>query len=173
MRWPWIGREHHEEVVRAKESQIRWQQETIAALEAKIAQPIPVKVTIQIPEDMMMVAPAVVSRRRPMDAAAPRKTHDDKPIDWASLDENNNEDLARAAAKELGGPVSPYVLNQTVQRIRANIIRDKRERSRRTGEIASVGTIEAPEPGVTSTHPDITPPAHVQRLIDKAAEGIM
>jgi hypothetical protein len=163
VRWPWIGREHHEDVVSAKNAQIRWQQETIAALEARIAQPVPVKVTVQLPDDFAVMSPAIVASRRRKPIDLPKK--EDDQVDWASLDENNPEDLAKAAAKELGGPANPYVLAQTVARIKANIVRDKYQKSRRTLEEASVGTI--PESG--ASRPDYVP-AHVQRMID-AAEG--
>jgi hypothetical protein len=169
VQWPWIGREHHEEVVGAKNAQIRWQQETIAALEARLA--APVSVTVKLPDDFAMVTPAIVShrRRKPVeDAGGARK--EEEPIDWANLDENNPEDLARVAAREIGGKTTPYVLAQTVARIKTNIVREKLQRNRRTLESSSVGTIPSAEPGIPSPHPDYVP-AHIQRMIDSAAEG--
>lgn len=167
MRWPWIGREHHEEVVAAKNAQLRWQQETIAALEARIA--APVEVTVKLPDDFAVIQPAVLRTRRTPDSTKPAKPKENEP-DWVNLDENDPAALAKAAAWELGGPTNPYVLAQTIKQIKTNIVRAKTERNRRTLESSSVGTIPSTEPGVSPTQPDYVP-AHIQRMIDSAAEG--
>lgn len=169
MRWPWIGREHHEEVVSAKNAQIRWQQETIAALEARIA--APVAVTVKLPDDFAMVSPAIVASRRAKAAVDPNRKAKIEEPDWANLDENNESDLAKAAAWELGGSATnAYQLAQTIGRIKQQIIRSKLQRNRRTMEEGSVGTITAPEPGFSGPRPDVIPESIAKR-IEAAAEG--
>jgi hypothetical protein len=171
VRWPWISREHHDDVIRAKDAQIRWQQETIFALEARIS--APVAVTVKLPEDFAVLAPAAVElrRRRPVDTSTPGKEQSAEP-DWANLDINDNVALAKAAAYELGGPASPYVLAQTIRQIKAQATRAKAEKLRRTLEEANVGTIATAEAGTANAQPDYVP-ENIRKRIEQASEGVI
>lgn len=156
---PWISREHHFEVIAAKDALISTLKAQNAILAARLAEPI--AVTVEMPKDFALLQPAVMRRRKPDEA--PRKT--DVDVDWANVDENNKEQIAKIAADELGGMVSPVVLAQTVARIRRQVRDAKREKVLNAMRSATVGTVGTP------TEPENYVPSAVRDLIESAERG--
>jgi hypothetical protein len=103
MAWPWISREHHAEVVAAKDAIIDWLGSQNDALRERLAQPV--AVTVQLPEGFALIQPAIVRSPR-------AQQQDSKPINWANVDENDAEEMALLAAREFGRRVSPDTLSR-------------------------------------------------------------
>ena len=167
MEWPWVSREHHREVIAAKDALIAMLEAQNAILAVRLEEPI--KVSVNMPDDLMMMQPAVVRRRRQDQDEKPVQ----KPIDWGNLDENDPAVLAKLAADELGRPVTPYILSQTIGRIKAQIRTAKIERKRNSGEKGQAGTIsrsaltemEAVAQGAEYV------PADIRKLVESAERG--
>jgi hypothetical protein len=135
---PWISREHHLEVVAAKDALILLLEAQNAVLAERLAEPI--SVSVNLPENFAMVQPAVVRRRK--DGAPSPVTHRETPeVDWVNVDPDNPFIMAELAAQEFGRMLSPIELSDWTQRVRRRII-DAQEHLSRTPKIGTVGTLE-------------------------------
>ncbi len=141
MRWPWVSREQYDLVLAAKNEIIQLLKEQNIALRERMDTPI--AVSVSLPEGFAVQMPAVVGRRgKNQDKTIQRPVTQE--IDWSSVNENDNEAIARIAAKELGAPVPPYVLAGTVSRIKSQIRSAKQEKLRKTLQEGRVGTQSSP-----------------------------
>ena len=118
-----ISREHHAEVVAAKDALIQSLEAQNAVLAERLAGPV--AVTVKLPEDFALVQPALVRRKRPQDPETPRK--DAKEVDWATVDINNPFLMAELAAQEYGRMLSPVELSDWLIRIRRQIAMAKQQ----------------------------------------------
>ena len=167
MRLPWINREHHDDVVRAQQDLILYLKGRISALENRV--PEPVAVTVKLPDDLAMVSPALLRRRIPAGTSAPAPVKAPKPeaINWANVNVEDPVELAKIAADELGFVPTPYVLSQTIQRIKTHAQRERVSKLFKTQEKGKVGTINPPESPVGSDYL----PAHIKEMIETAEKG--
>ena len=170
---PWVSRGQYDAVLVAKDEVIALLKAQVVALDQRIASPI--AVSVSLPDGFAVQMPAVVSRRpKPQqDQNSPRPAAV-KEVDWANVDENNNESVARIAAQELGGPVAPHVLARTVNQIKMNIRTAKAEKLRKSLTEGRVGTQARPVP---ITEEDAIEqgsayvPAEIRKLVESAERG--
>ena len=171
MKFPWVSRGQYDAVLAGKDEMIRLLYEQNAALRERIS--APVSVSVSLPEGFAVQMPAVVSRRQ-------RKTqdHEDprpaalKQIQWADVDPNDNEAIARIAALELGEAVPAHVLARTVAQIKLNIRTARAEKMRRSLTEARVGTVERPqteEEAIAQAEKYI--PSEIRKLVESAERG--
>lgn len=170
MRFPWVSRSQYDAVLAAKDEIINVLKLQNVALSERIATPI--AVSVALPEGFAVQMPAVVTRRpKRQDQDAPRSAAS-KEIDWASVNENDNEALARIAAKELGGPVPPHVLARTVGQIKMNIRAAKADKLRKALQEARVGTQARPlteEEAIEQGSSYV--PSEIRKLVESAERG--
>ena len=95
-------RGQYEDVVAAKDETIAFLKEQYAALAVRLEAPI--NVSVSLPEGFAVQMPAVVGTRpkRQQDQDTQRPAAGVKEPDWANVDPNDNEAIARIAAQELG-----------------------------------------------------------------------
>ena len=139
MRFPFISREHHAEVVAAKDALIRSLEAQNAVLAERLAEPI--AVTVKLPEDFAMLQPAVVRRKRPQDPSQANSRKEAKEVDWANVDLGNPFLMAELASQEFGRMLSPVELADWMKRVSRQVALAKQQ-GIRTPEIPSVGTLE-------------------------------
>ena len=171
MRLPWVSREQYDSVLAAKDQLIAALNSQNEALAARLA--APVAVSVSLPEGFAVQMPAVVGRRtkRPRDPEAPRSAPL-RETDWASVDPNDNEAIARIAAKELGGPVPAHVLARTVSQIKLNIRTARAQKLRETLQSGKVGTQARPETEEEAmAQGSAYVPEEIRRLIESAERG--
>jgi hypothetical protein len=173
MTLPWVSRSQYNAVLAAKDDMIAVLKAQIMALDQRLSTPI--SVSVNLPEGFAVQMPAVVSRR-------PKPRHDQdashpavaKEVDWASVNEHDNEAIARIAAQELGGPVPAHVLARTVNQIKMNIRTAKADKLRRSLTEGKVGTQSRPAP---LTEDDAIEqgsayvPAEIRKLVESAERG--
>lgn len=140
MRFPFISREHHAEVVAAKNALIQSLEAQNAVLAERLAEPI--AVTVKLPEDFALVQPALVRRKREQDPSKPATRKEAKEIDWANVDTSNRLLMAELAAQEYGRMLSPVELADWLQRVVRQVAHAKQQNIR-TPEIPTVGTLES------------------------------
>jgi hypothetical protein len=170
MKWPWISRGQYEAVLAAKDEIIVVLKAENTALSERLSTPI--AVSVSLPEGFAVQMPAVVARRpKRQDSDAPSSASV-KEIDWANVNENDNEAMARIAAQELGGPVAPHVLARTVAQIRLNIRTARADKFRRSLQEGRVGTQSRPltEEEAIAQGPEYVP-AEIRKLVDSAERG--
>ena len=172
MKFPWVSRGQYEAVLAAKDEVIRVLRDQNAALEARLSAPI--SVSVSLPEGFAVQMPAVVSRRRkPQDTEIPHAAP--KEVDWANIDENNNEAIARIAAQELGAVVPAHVLARTVAQIKLNIKSARAQKLRRSLQDARVGTQSRPADLLTEDEAieqgSSYVPAEIRKLVESAERG--
>lgn len=171
MRWPWISRGQYNDVLAAKNEIIAVLKEQIAALDQRLSAPIAVSVTL--PEGFAVQMPAVVGRRtkRPQDQNAPSPAGV-KEIDWANIDPNDHEAIARIAAQEHGEIVPPHVLARTVANIKMNIRTARAQKLRQSLTEGKVGTVARPltEEEAIEQGSDYVP-SKIRKLVDSAEKG--
>lgn len=151
MKLPWISREHHQEVIAAKDALIASLEVQNAVLAERLAEPVAVSVTL--PETFAMVQPALV-RRRKENAPSPTAHKEPTEVDWANVDANNPFIMAELASQEFGRMLTPIELSMWTQRVR-NQISVAQEQSRRTPQIGSVGLLETKPPSSRPVPPEI------------------
>lgn len=171
MRWPWISREQYNDVLAAKNEIIAVLKEQITALDQRLSSPI--AVSVNLPEGFAVQMPAVVGRRpkRPQDSNVPSPAGV-KEVDWASVDPNDNKEIARLAANELGTMVTPHVLAQTVARIKMNIRSAREDKLRRALTEGKVGTVSRPlteEEAIEQGAEYV--PSDIRKLVESAERG--
>lgn len=171
MKFPWISRGQYDAVVAAKDEIIGVLKEQNATLARRLSHPI--AVSVSLPEGFAVQMPAVVSRRpkkqQDQNASSPAGV---KQIDWANVDENDNEALARIAAQELGEVVPPHVLARTVQQIKMNIRTarlDKLRKSLTEGKVGTVGRPQTEEEAVEQGA--VYVPSDIRKLVESAERG--
>lgn len=142
MRLPWISREHHQEVLAAKDALILSLEAQNAVLAERLAEPV--AVTVQLPENFTMVQPAVV-RHRKKESLSPDSRKDAPEVDWANVDANNPYLMAQLAAQEFGRMLAPIELADWTTRVRRQIQAAK-EQEIRTPKIPNVGVLETHAP---------------------------
>ena len=153
MRFPWISREHHQEVVAAKDALIASLEVQNAILAERLAEPV--AVTVQMPENFALLQPAIVKRRK--DSTTAPEPHKEAPeVDWANVDPDNPFVMAQLAAQEYGRMVSPIELAEWTARVRRQI-RAAKDQGIRTPQIPQVGTLETKQV-----------PAHIAEMIERA-----
>lgn len=162
----------HLEVIAAKNEVIYNLQRHVASLEEQLKNPAPVNVKVEMPTVQI---PAPTFSRRGL-----RKTPSDEPpqepINWETIDETDLEQLAVAARRELGGAtVSPYILSQTITRIKSNIRQAKLAKARKLfqeGRIAANRSPEAPRPEAAVVEEESERiPAHILNMVETAERG--
>lgn len=159
MKLPWISREHHQEVIAAKDALIASLETQNAVLVKRLAEPV--SVSVQLPENFALVQPALVRRRKEgLPSPVPRKEAPE--VDWANVDADNPFIMAELAAQEFGRMLSPIELSDWMLRVRRQINAAK-EQAGRTPQIGTVGTLETAQP----TKP--VPPEILAKI--EAAEG--
>jgi hypothetical protein len=157
MQLPWISREHHKEVIAAKDALIQSLEAQNAVLAERLAEPVAVSVTL--PENFAVLQPAIVRHKKHQDPKSPADHKDAKEVDWANVDPSNNYLMAQLCAQEYGRMVSPIELAEWTQRVRRQIWEAKQQ-GIRTPEIPVVGTLETKQP-----------PAHIVAMIDQAEKA--
>jgi len=167
MRFPWISREHHREVVQAKDDLIHSLEQRIAALQESIAHPA--KIVVTLPDDFAVQDPAVVRRKSSKKAEpAAQEAKPQEPVDWENIDEKDLVTISRLAAQELGGPSTPYALASTVSRIQAHIRAAHVAKVRRIVQKGTVGTIVPPTINPEKPEEPQQVPEHIKRMIENA-----
>ena len=139
MRLPFISREHHAEVVAAKDALIQSLEAQNAVLAERLAEPV--AVTVKLPEDFALVQPAAVRRKRPQDPSQPNPRKEAAEVDWANVDTQNHFLMAELAAQEYGRMLSPVELADWMTRVRRQVSMATQQAGR-TREIPTVGTLE-------------------------------
>ena len=160
MSLPWISREHHKEVVAAKEALIASLEVQNAVLAERLAEPI--SVSFQLPENFAMIQPAVVRHRRE-NTPSPVPHKEAQEVDWANVDSDNPFIMAELAAQEFGRMLSPIELSDWTRRVRRQI-QSAKEQNIRTPQIGTVGTLE------TKLPPKPVPPEILAKI--EAAERV-
>jgi hypothetical protein len=166
----WVSRGQYDAVLAAKDELIQSLKEEKAALVARLAAPI--SVSVSLPEGFAVQMPAVVGRRPKRQDKESAHSPNAKEIDWANVNENDNEAIARIAAQELGTAVPPHVLSQTVARIKSQIRNAKAEKFRRSLQEGKVGTQSRPatEEEAIAQGPAYVP-EEIRRLVESAERG--
>jgi hypothetical protein len=171
MKWPFVSRGQYEAVIAAKDEIIGVLREQNTAIASRLSAPI--AVSVSLPEGFAVQMPAVVSKRpskrQDQDSQRPAAV---KEIDWANVNENDNEAVARIAAQELGGPVPPHVLARTVAQIKMNVRSARADKLRKSLTEGKVGTQarpltedEAIEQGSAYV------PSEIRKLVESAERG--
>lgn len=164
-RLPWVSRGMHMEVIAAKNEVIHQLQRHVASLEELLKNPAPVqvKVDVQMPEP---ATPMLVRR-------TPKTLSDDKAepkeVDWAKVDTNNAEVMAKLAIQEFGGIPQPHVLARWQQQVTGLCRAARMKQQRNAATRGETGTIASPatEEEATAQGPKYVP-QHVQELIAAA-----
>jgi hypothetical protein len=171
MRFPWVSREQHTAVVAAKDEIIAVLKEQITSLDNRLSAPI--AVSVNLPEGFAVQMPAVVGRRtkrlQDQNAQSPAGV---KEVDWANVNENDNEAVARIAAQELGEVVPPHVLARTVAQIKMNIRSARADKLRKALTEGKVGTVSRPlteEEAIEQGEKYV--PADIRKLVESAERG--
>jgi hypothetical protein len=151
---PWISREHHTEVVAAKDALIASLEAQNAVLAARLAEPV--SVSVQLPENFAMVQPALV-RHRKEGAPSPAPRKEAPEVDWANVNADNPFIMAELAAQEFGRMLSPIELADWTRRVRRQI-QSSKEQASRTPQIGTIGTLE------TSLPPRAVPPEILAKI---------
>lgn len=160
MKWlPWVSREHHQDVIAAKDALIRSLEVQNVMLLQRLDEPI--SVSVQMPENFTLLQPAIVKRRKDA-AAGPESRKDIREVDWAKVDADNPFVMAELASREFGRLLSPIELADWTRRVRHQI-RAAKDQGIRTPEIPNVGTLET---GVNSGARAV--PTHIAEMIDRA-----
>lgn len=154
MQLPWISREHHKEVIAAKDALIESLEAQNAVLAERLAEPVAVTATLS--DNFVLVQPAVVRHKKPHEVKGPDSRKDAAEIDWANVDPSNNYLMAQLCAQEYGRMVSPLELSDWTQRVRRQIWEAKQQ-GIRTPEIPVVGTLETKQP-----------PPHIVAMVEQA-----
>lgn len=163
MRWlPWVGREMHLAVIAAKNEVISNLQRNVACLEEQLKKPVPVNVNVEMPT---VQVPAPAFHRRKDRGAAPAPA-DEAPIDWSLVNENDNEQIAKLAHRELGGSYTPYMLAQCVSRIKRNVYMARQAKARKLMEEGRRAAGLSPE----TTRP---PTPDVDEALERIPENIL
>lgn len=171
MGFPWVSRGQYDAVLAAKDEIIAVLKAQIAVLDHRLS--VPIAVSVNLPEGFAVQMPAVVGRRpkRQQDANAPSPAGV-KEVDWANVDPNDNEALARIAANELGTVVAPHILAQTVARIRTNIRTARAQKLRQSLTEGKVGTVSRPltEDEAIEQGSEYVP-SEIRKLVESAERG--
>ena len=133
-----ISREHHAEVVAAKDALIRSLETQNAVLAERLAEPV--AVTVKLPEDFAVLQSAIVRRKRPQDPSQPATRKEAKEVDWANVDLGNSFLMAELAAQEYGRMLNPVELADWMRRVSRQVAFAKQQ-DNRTPEIPNVGTL--------------------------------
>lgn len=171
MGFSWVSRGQYDAVLAAKDEIIAVLKAQIAVLDQRMSTPI--SVSVNLPEGFAVQMPAVVGRRpkRQQDTNAPSPAGV-KEVDWANVDPNDNEALARIAADELGTVVAPHILAQTVARIRTNIRTARAQKLRQSLTEGKVGTVSRPlteEEAIEQGSEYV--PSEIRKLVESAERG--
>jgi hypothetical protein len=171
MRFPWVSREQHTAVVAAKDEIIAVLKGQIVSLEQRLSAPI--SVSVNLPEGFAVQMPAVVGRRpkrqQDQNASSPAGV---KEVDWANVNENDNEAVARIAAQELGEVVAPHVLARTVAQIKMNIRSARADKLRKALTEGKVGTVSRPlTEEETIEQGSEYVPSEIRKLVENAERG--
>lgn len=171
MRFPWVSREQHTAVIAAKDEVIAVLKEQIASLDQRLSTPL--SVSVNLPEGFAVQMPAVVGRRpkrqQDQNASSPAGA---KEVDWANIDPNDNEAVARIAAQELGEVVPPHVLARTVAQIKMNIRSARADKLRKALTEGKVGTVSRPmteEEAMEQGEKYV--PSEIRKLVESAERG--
>lgn len=172
MRWlPWIGREHHDEVIAAKDALICSLEAQNAVLAERLAEPV--KVMVEFPKRLVPAKTA--------DNISPAKEKVKKPrpldeIDYSAIDPKNMAQMADLAIREFGKIPAPDILSRWYAQVRMQIIWSKRKRAEQANKTGSVGTIVVTEDGVPSIldkpqDPAASVPQNILDMIAAAERG--
>jgi len=171
MRWlPWVSREHHTDVVAAKDRLIASLEAQNAVLAERLAEPV--AVTVTLPKDFAVLQPAVVQRpatrgKKRADAA--------EPVNYADMDETNHAQLAATVITQLGSRAKTannwerrQILSSLIIQIRA--AKAARLRDQINAEVGWMEGSTAPsaQPPAAAQHQDV--PLHIRELIEQAEE---
>jgi hypothetical protein len=159
MAWPWISREHHREVVAAKDALITSLEAQNAVLAERLCEPV--AVSVQMPDNFALLQPAIVRRKKEA-ATGPEPRKELPEVDWANVDANNPFVMAELASREFGRLLSPVELADWTRRVRHQI-KAAKEQGIRTPEIPSVGTLETR----INTGGQAVPP-HIREMVERA-----
>ena len=155
MKLPWISRDHHSEVIAAKDALILSLETQNAVLAERLCEPISVKV--EMPENLALLQPAVFRRKKGENQTGPAASGKQSPeVDWANVDESNNVLMAQLAAEEFGRMATPVELADWRRRVHRQIAEAKSQVNR-TPVVPAVGMLETRQP-----------PAHILKAIEEA-----
>lgn len=171
MALPWVNRGQYDAVLAAKDEMIAVLKAQIAVLDQRLSAPI--SVSVNLPEGFAVQMPAVVGRRKKqLQDADSKHIVGVKEVDWANVDPNDNEALARIAADELGTVVAPHILAQTVARIRTNIRTARAQKLRQSLTEGKVGTVSRPlTEGEAIEQGSEYVPSEIRKLVESAERG--
>ena len=155
MKLPWISREHHVDVIAAKDALIASLEAQNAVLAERLAEPV--AVTVQMPENFALVQPAIV-RRKKNESPSPAEHKDAPEVDWANVDVGNPFIMAELAAREFGRLLSPIELSDWSERVRRQV-KAAKEQGIRTPKIPNAGLLETQPKQV---------PDHILKAIEQA-----
>jgi hypothetical protein len=161
--WGWISREHHSEVIAAKDA-------LILALQEQLARTV--EVTVTLPKDFAVIQPAVIQKP----VARRKKDRQDTPFNYADVDETNANELKALVDFNLGQRAKMansferrQALSSVLVQIRAAKEARLRERLRSTELTTPVIQAEAPQDEDVD---ESNVPAHVRALIADAESGV-
>jgi hypothetical protein len=168
LRWmPWISREHHEAVIAGKDEVILVLQSQNAVLNARLSEPINVKVELPPPNP----ASNQVEKQEEYRERKPRPL---KEIDYSTLNENDPLQMATLAAEEFGGKLpAPVTLARWYNMVRMQCAYGRRKRQKQADQTGSVATLEVHELPVEAPVLPQQDPNVPQAILDAiaAAEG--
>jgi hypothetical protein len=167
LKWfPFISREHHDDVIHAKDEVILSLQSQIAILNSRLSEPINVMVE--------MPAPVVPSSQVEKQEVRERKPKPLKEIDYATLDENDAAQMAALAIQEFERRPSPIELGRWYAQVRMQCQHRRRKRDIESDKTGSVGTVTVKASGDIVVSPPEAPkdvPKEILELIAAAERG--
>jgi hypothetical protein len=177
LRWPWITREHHAEVVEAYEAHLRSLENQINVLQRKLDAPqTPLAVTVKLPDDFAVERTAIVRRTIGAENHVNTKNSEQaKPIDYTTIDENNPAHIAELAARELGPRATPYAVAAVVRRIKTQIRMAKEQKAIKLREMGVMHQGVAPSTRVVfaeKSEAEHDAPERIRQMIEAAEAGI-
>lgn len=164
LRWPWISREHHAEVVAAKDCLIESLKLQLAAVMEQ-----PKNIAVALPKDFAVIQQAIVQKP----GSRRKKEPEQPPIDYAEVDETNLHQIGALVAHELGPrfkTANPWEKRQVLSSLIVRIKSAKAEKLRKRLQEASGVPEYVPE---TASAPEqdaeeVNAPAHIRELIAEA-----
>src|SRR5579863_2297529 len=135
MPWPWVSRE----VLTAKDETIALLRAENERLLARLDNPAPVQVHVDLPEGLIVTQPAIIRRARKPESDQPPEPK----IDYANIDENDPAQMGVLALKELGPTPNKYLLRQFLRQARVQIraARDAKHRPQTPSETVKDGDV--------------------------------
>jgi len=168
-RLPFISREHHESVLKERDRIIAELHAEVARMDKRAETPI--AVTVKLPDDFAVLAPAFVRPTRGKRDVKPENSMPLESIKWHEVNEEDPDAIAKIILAENGGRLlAPQILAQATARVQRRIRQAKVHQTLRQME---VGTMDARvPPSVRVEEQPVEIPDEIRERIEMADRGI-